>query len=492
MADDFTSSSKKIESLLTDSIASDDLSTLITQLEEQIDEKNLAPTSSYASYLEKKAEILELEKELAELKKESELLPLVKRESALKEPVTNNAENEKKSSWPLYQSFKLHPGNLKEVTAKRKNFLQEQREEIRKARALRYEKRQQDQKRRQAEKIIKAQKAAAEKEKIRQEKIAAEEKWLADRQAKIEAKHLAKEQAKKAKEEARQAELLKIKQQQIEREQKKAAAEKAAQLLKAQRLAKEKDHQAEQERLLVLEQTKRAELRAQKELLKQQIKADKEQAAKESRQQKIALEESKKNAREQKIKDWQEQLAAKKVQKQAAQKLKQAQKQNARAKYLQARENWLKHRPFHHRGWYVSIIRRPVIYLAGLEFLLYFFSLIPGWRTLFLGVFLPYLVLLDVVVFVWMSLRLRLVHFENRSTTVKCLILAGLLVGLARSFFKVIWIGELWTVFNLISESLIDGLVAGGSALIISLLISDRRLMSRYKNQTINYELGDL
>jgi len=487
MADNFNASSKKIQNLLTDSTASDDLSTLTRQLEAAIDEKNLGPTSSYATYLEKKSEILELEKEIAELKKESEILPLVKKESVPKEPVINNTKNQKKSSWPLYQSFKLHPSGLKENSEQRKKTLQSQWTEIKEARILCQEK-----KRRQEEKLLKAQKAVAEKERVRQEKIAAEEKWLAERQAKIAAKRLKKEQAKKAQAEARQAKLLQIKQQQAEQLQKKIAAQKEQQLLKEKQLAAEKVQREEQERLRAIEQAAQAEKRAQAELLKKQAQ-EKEKQAQVQREQELAAEkQSKKIAQEEKIKAWQKKIAKEKEQKQALKAQKQAQKKAAQLNYLQAKENWLKNRPVHHKGWYTLMVKRPVIYLVGLEFLLYFFSLIPGWRILFLNILLPYLIILDVVVYVWVSLRLRLVHLENRLTTVKCLILAGLLVGLARAFFKVIWIGELWTVFNLISESLIDGLIAGGSALIISLIISDRWLMLHHKKQIVNYELGDL
>jgi len=129
-------------------------------------------------------------------------------------------------------------------------------------------------------------------------------------------------------------------------------------------------------------------------------------------------------------------------------------------------------------GWYIMVIKRPVIYLCAVEFFSYFCTLIPATKNFFNNIVLSYLIILDLIVFIWLTIRVKKHYEENYGTIVKAVILAGLLTGFFRAVFKVIWIGNAWTIFNIIFEPLIWA----GYGLVISAIVG--AIVKKQKNNT--------
>lgn len=121
-------------------------------------------------------------------------------------------------------------------------------------------------------------------------------------------------------------------------------------------------------------------------------------------------------------------------------------------------------------GDYINTIKKPVLYLVGLEFLIYFLSLINLFKSFLLDIILPLIIFVDIGVFIWLSIKISK-EYNVRLITIKACLLTGILVGLFRAIFKVIWINELWTVFNLIIEPILFGAIAGVVGLVVSLLV---------------------
>jgi len=119
-------------------------------------------------------------------------------------------------------------------------------------------------------------------------------------------------------------------------------------------------------------------------------------------------------------------------------------------------------------GKLVKIIRRPVVYLVGIEMLIYFFSSLDLLKNFMLDVFLPFILILDIIVFIYIFVRVVKEERRTKGVALKALILAGVLVGLFRGIFKIIWVNEMWTILNVVFEPIIGAL----TALIIGAILS--------------------
>ena len=142
-----------------------------------------------------------------------------------------------------------------------------------------------------------------------------------------------------------------------------------------------------------------------------------------------------------------------------------AEKNKKRQELLLKKEQRKKERGLRPKfGWYVMVIKRPIIYLCAVEFLAYFGALFSPVKNFFTNVILSYIIILDLIVFVWLVARIKKHYGESYGTAIKAITLTGLLTGFFRAGFKVIWVNDLWTIFNVIFEPLIwagYGLVIG-------------------------------
>jgi len=136
-------------------------------------------------------------------------------------------------------------------------------------------------------------------------------------------------------------------------------------------------------------------------------------------------------------------------------------------------------------GWYVNVVKRPVVYLAGIEFLIYFFSLILIIKPFLLNIVLPLVFVLDIIVFGWLTARVLRKHRQGFWAGVKAVVLAGILVGMARAVFKVIWINEVWTMFNVLTEPIVTGGIAGIVGLVVGFIA--RKKQDIITEQALNY-----
>ena len=145
-----------------------------------------------------------------------------------------------------------------------------------------------------------------------------------------------------------------------------------------------------------------------------------------------------------------------------------AEKNKKRQELLLKKEQRKKERGLRPKfGWYVMVIKRPIIYLCAVEFLAYFGALFSPVKNFFTNVILSYIIILDLIVFVWLVARIKKHYGESYGTAIKAITLTGLLTGFFRAGFKVIWVNDLWTIFNVIFEPLIWA----GYGLIIGLIV---------------------
>lgn len=126
-------------------------------------------------------------------------------------------------------------------------------------------------------------------------------------------------------------------------------------------------------------------------------------------------------------------------------------------------------------AWYVGIIRKPVLVLAGLEILLYVLALFDSLKLVMTEVFDPILLLVDLIFFGWIAWQVRLKRGESLWQALVSVFLAGFGVGLIMSIFKAVWIREYWTIFNLITEPVFMGLVAVVVGLVVGLAIGRQK-----------------
>ncbi len=164
----------------------------------------------------------------------------------------------------------------------------------------------------------------------------------------------------------------------------------------------------------------------------------------------------------------------KKLQKQRQREEKMRLKKFERLKKMEEKKRRKKASPQLNFGWYVEIIKRPVVYLAGIEFLIYFFSLISFTRSFLLNIILPLIVFLDAAVFAWIAVKVvRYLHYPQ-GIAIKACLLAGAFIGLFRAVFKIIWINKLWTILNIAIEPVILGGIAVISGFLATLFIKNR------------------
>jgi len=192
------------------------------------------------------------------------------------------------------------------------------------------------------------------------------------------------------------------------------------------------------------------EKQAQEKMIREQEK-EKEIAEKIARQ----MQKEKNLAEWKKIKEEREQTKI-------------AEKNKKRQELLLKKERRKKERGLRPKfGWYVMVIKRPIIYLCAVEFLTYFGTLFSPVKNFFTNVILSYIIILDLIVFVWLVARIKKHYGESYGTAIKAITLTGLLTGFFRAGFKVIWVNDLWTIFNVIFEPLIWA----GYGLIIGLIV---------------------
>jgi len=122
-------------------------------------------------------------------------------------------------------------------------------------------------------------------------------------------------------------------------------------------------------------------------------------------------------------------------------------------------------------SWYLSIIQRVVIYLIAVEILIYIFSLINILNLFLLNIILPLVLILDIIVFAWLTVNVQRKHEKSFWIALRACILAGLLVGLLRGFFKFFWINEPWTVINIFIEPIVTLIFALITSLVINIFI---------------------
>lgn len=122
---------------------------------------------------------------------------------------------------------------------------------------------------------------------------------------------------------------------------------------------------------------------------------------------------------------------------------------------------------------YFKIINRPIIFLAGIVMLIYFFSAVSFLEKVLLNDLLPSILILDIIFFIYLAKKLK-TKSNSTATTIKYLLIAGLLIGFFRSIFKLIWINEIWTVINVIIETLFTAGVAIICAFLTSIFINNK------------------
>lgn len=126
-------------------------------------------------------------------------------------------------------------------------------------------------------------------------------------------------------------------------------------------------------------------------------------------------------------------------------------------------------------GWYISLIKKPVIYLAGIEMLVYFFSLVPSFKINFFNLSLAIILLVDVIVLGWLVVKVLKTKVQTHWVGIKTVVLAGVFVGLFRAVFKLIWLNIPWTVPNIIIEPLMMagvGLVVG---VVVGVIVKNKK-----------------
>lgn len=239
-------------------------------------------------------------------------------------------------------------------------------------------------------------------------------------------KQMKKEQARAAKEKKKSA------QQAFKTEQKQARADKRAQ----EQAAREEKHQAQA--------AKQAEIKKLRQEKLDQLLAER-QVAEQRRQQQLAVE--KKQKEEQRL---------------AQQQLKAEQTEQRRQKLVELKQ----FRSQFKFGWYINNLKRPLLYLFGIEILIYFFSAIPAAQSYLLEVILPLVVILDIIVFVWLAVKVAKQAQRDAVLILRTVVWLGIAVGVCRAIFKVVWINQLWTLVDVVVEPV----VMGALALVVSII----------------------
>lgn len=122
-------------------------------------------------------------------------------------------------------------------------------------------------------------------------------------------------------------------------------------------------------------------------------------------------------------------------------------------------------------GEYIKIIKKTVLFLVGLELLVYLLGALPFWSGFWLHTILPGLIIVDILVLGLLAKKTLQKFDHNLGMAYRVGTLAGLIVGLARAIFKLFWIGQLWTLVAVVSEPILTIIIALLTTLVVKLLI---------------------
>ncbi|MBU4481925.1 hypothetical protein KKC16_00515 [Patescibacteria group bacterium] len=122
----------------------------------------------------------------------------------------------------------------------------------------------------------------------------------------------------------------------------------------------------------------------------------------------------------------------------------------------------------------MAVVQRVVIYLVSVEILIYLFSLINILNSFLLNIILPLVLILDIIVFAWLTFFVKRKYEKNYWIAVRTCVLAGLIVGLLRGFFKFFWINEPWTIVNIFVEPLVTILFALATSLVTGIFFKKK------------------
>jgi hypothetical protein len=248
---------------------------------------------------------------------------------------------------------------------------------------------------------------------------------------KIEAHIETKEEKKKRQEKIRK-----------ERKAKKEVKKKEKQeILNKKKSAKKKEKQI-LEKHEKLSQEKREEAFLKQKDLEKEIENKTSELQAKEQEEKIKAEEARKQEMEESIKQRAEEKEYKKAIKEKQKEIKKTKQQKPSL------------------GWYIQKTRKSVLCLVGIEYIIYLLSLINFVSVFLLEIALPLLIIVDVIVYITLARRIKKQEDKQMLVVIKAMILTGIVVGLFRAVFKVFWIGEGWTVVNVIIEPVISGGVA--------------------------------
>ncbi|OIO18487.1 hypothetical protein COV56_02775 [Candidatus Kuenenbacteria bacterium CG11_big_fil_rev_8_21_14_0_20_37_9] len=122
-------------------------------------------------------------------------------------------------------------------------------------------------------------------------------------------------------------------------------------------------------------------------------------------------------------------------------------------------------------AWYIILVKKWVIFLASLEILVYVLAIARSIHSLMMTVVDPLLLLVDFAVFGFLMWKVKRKERETLWQGVVACFFAGFGFGLITSIFRIFWIRELWTVFNLITEPVFMGIMASAAGLITGIFI---------------------
>ena len=128
----------------------------------------------------------------------------------------------------------------------------------------------------------------------------------------------------------------------------------------------------------------------------------------------------------------------------------------------------------HKFGWYFQQIKSPLFFLVIVEICIYFFSIIQSIEGFLLGIVLPLIIILDIIVFGWLTKKIIRDLRQSKFTAINTVIFLGFFTGLIRAVFIAIWIGEQWTFVNIIIEPIITGLLALVVGFVVGIFVKKR------------------
>lgn len=127
-------------------------------------------------------------------------------------------------------------------------------------------------------------------------------------------------------------------------------------------------------------------------------------------------------------------------------------------------------------AWYWRLVKNWVFFLAALEILVYIISLFHGLKAIMLELVDPLLVVVDFVVFGFLTVKVKRQFKESWWQAFVANFLAGFAFGLIIAVFKAFWIREFWTIFNLITEPVFMGFIAVAVTLVVGIFVKRKRI----------------